>query len=306
MTLNPVERRPLRSIAIESSYGLGETVVGGDGHPGLVPGRQGRCSRSSRRAIADKQRRARGRSPPAAAPSSARSTRSAGACPRSAQAQVRAVAALAKRAEQHYGCPQDVEWALDGDAVLLLQSRPETVWSREPSRRRTRSQLLRRASPDSSTRWSTPGCEEEHRWPRRRPRSASSAPTTTRRRWAAEGWQDLYPYYLTFRDDRREIEEGKFWFADLAHWPARLQALRHDHGRVRVPLPRPVQHAPLPGAAGQRRRLPRPQRLQLHEPGRGARGGDRRARAGVPRACRALLRQLADAARELARQDARA
>ncbi len=35
----------------------------------------------------------------------------------------------------------------------------------------------------------------------------------------AEGWQDLYPYYLTFRPDRREIEEGKFWFADLAHWP---------------------------------------------------------------------------------------
>ena len=36
----------------------------------------------------------------------------------------------------------------------------------------------------------------------------------------AEGWQELYPYYLTFREDRREIEEGKFWFADLAHWPA--------------------------------------------------------------------------------------
>jgi pyruvate,water dikinase len=35
----------------------------------------------------------------------------------------------------------------------------------------------------------------------------------------AEGWQDLYPYYLTFRPERREIEDGKFWFADLAHWP---------------------------------------------------------------------------------------
>jgi pyruvate,water dikinase len=41
------------------------------------------------------------------------------------------VAELAKRAERHYGCPQDVEWAIDGDgAVFLLQSRPETVWSR--------------------------------------------------------------------------------------------------------------------------------------------------------------------------------
>jgi len=44
------------------------------------------------------------------------------------------VAKLARRAEKHYRCPQDVEWAIDalcGD-VLLLQSRPETVWSRRP------------------------------------------------------------------------------------------------------------------------------------------------------------------------------
>lgn len=48
--------------------------------------------------------------------------------------EVRAVAAIAKRAERHYGCPQDVEWALDadlppGEDLLLLQSRPETVHS---------------------------------------------------------------------------------------------------------------------------------------------------------------------------------
>jgi pyruvate,water dikinase len=45
--------------------------------------------------------------------------------------EILAVARLARRAEKHYRCPQDVEWALEpsGD-VLLLQSRPETVWSR--------------------------------------------------------------------------------------------------------------------------------------------------------------------------------
>ena len=47
---------------------------------------------------------------------------------------LRAVAALARRSEKHYGCPQDVEWAIDrhlpdGENVLMLQSRPETVWS---------------------------------------------------------------------------------------------------------------------------------------------------------------------------------
>jgi pyruvate, water dikinase len=51
-------------------------------------------------------------------------------------AEIRAVAAMARRAERHYGCPQDVEWAIDplrpeDDSVVLLQSRPETVWSRK-------------------------------------------------------------------------------------------------------------------------------------------------------------------------------
>lgn len=48
--------------------------------------------------------------------------------------QVVAVAQMAKRAEKHYGCPQDIEWAFDADLadgqnLLLLQSRPETVHS---------------------------------------------------------------------------------------------------------------------------------------------------------------------------------
>jgi len=49
-----------------------------------------------------------------------------------------AIAILARRAEKHYGCPQDVEWALDrhlpaGENVVMLQSRPETVWSQKPT-----------------------------------------------------------------------------------------------------------------------------------------------------------------------------
>ena len=49
-----------------------------------------------------------------------------------------AVAAIARRAERHYGRPQDVEWAIDrhlpaGENVILLQARPETVWSQRPT-----------------------------------------------------------------------------------------------------------------------------------------------------------------------------
>ena len=49
-------------------------------------------------------------------------------------AELEAVAVMAKRAEKHYKCPQDIEWALDadlpdGENLLLLQSRPETIHS---------------------------------------------------------------------------------------------------------------------------------------------------------------------------------
>jgi pyruvate,water dikinase len=56
--------------------------------------------------------------------------------PSLSDAQVIAVARLAKSLEKSMGCPQDVEWAIDrdlpdGENVVILQSRPETVWSRK-------------------------------------------------------------------------------------------------------------------------------------------------------------------------------
>jgi pyruvate, water dikinase len=38
---------------------------------------------------------------------------------------------IGRKVERHYGCPQDIEWAVDRESkqILLLQSRPETVWS---------------------------------------------------------------------------------------------------------------------------------------------------------------------------------
>lgn len=35
----------------------------------------------------------------------------------------------------------------------------------------------------------------------------------------AEGWQSMYPYYLTFHDQLRAQEDAKFWFCDSQHWP---------------------------------------------------------------------------------------
>lgn len=43
---------------------------------------------------------------------------------------IRAVAALARRAQQHFASPQDIEWAILGAELYLLQSRPITTLAR--------------------------------------------------------------------------------------------------------------------------------------------------------------------------------
>ncbi len=52
--------------------------------------------------------------------------------------EILALSKLGKQIEKHYGSPQDIEWAIDHDLpfpenVMIVQSRPETVWSRKKS-----------------------------------------------------------------------------------------------------------------------------------------------------------------------------
>jgi pyruvate,water dikinase len=49
--------------------------------------------------------------------------------------ELQALKDVALKAERHYGRPQDIEWAIDrSGAILLLQSRPETVWSAQDAK----------------------------------------------------------------------------------------------------------------------------------------------------------------------------
>ncbi len=48
--------------------------------------------------------------------------------------EIRALARAGRQVESHYGTPQDIEWALTegasaSESIVLLQSRPETVWT---------------------------------------------------------------------------------------------------------------------------------------------------------------------------------
>jgi pyruvate, water dikinase len=118
-------------VAVDASYGLGEMVVAGrvtpdnvlldkvmgmivaetigDKHAELVADTE--AGRLVERPVDEERRRRR--------------------C--LTDGELAAILALAKRAEKHYGCPQDIEWALDGRDLFLLQARPETVHSTRPA-----------------------------------------------------------------------------------------------------------------------------------------------------------------------------
>jgi len=50
-------------------------------------------------------------------------------------AELQTLRTIARKVERHYGRPQDIEWAVEQgtNRILLLQSRPETVWSAKES-----------------------------------------------------------------------------------------------------------------------------------------------------------------------------
>ena len=132
-TLNP-SNGDRSQIAIDASWGFGESVVSGEVTPDnfLV---DKVLLEVSKREISHKAHEYRLTDHDA--------VEKAGIDPERADApcltdrQIKAIALLAKTAEKHYGCPQDIAWAVDmdlheGENVILLQARPETVWSKKP------------------------------------------------------------------------------------------------------------------------------------------------------------------------------
>jgi pyruvate, water dikinase len=131
-TLNP-GNGDRSAVAIDSAWGFGEGVVSGDITPdnflvdkvmGVITRRTISAKQHAYR-LGDDDRVRRVELPP-----------DEQTAPSLADAEILAVARLARAAEKHYGCPQDVEWAVDaglpdGDSIVLLQARPETVWSKK-------------------------------------------------------------------------------------------------------------------------------------------------------------------------------
>jgi pyruvate, water dikinase len=115
-------------IAIEAAWGLGSAVVGGE----VTPDRWVVSKITGEISARDISPKAIQHAPVAAGgveavPVVEELQRAASMN----DAELQLLRAIARRVERHYGCAQDIEWAVERHSgeILLLQSRPETVWS---------------------------------------------------------------------------------------------------------------------------------------------------------------------------------
>jgi pyruvate, water dikinase len=115
-------------IAIEGAWGLGSSVVGGEVTPdrwvvGKITGE------ISVREISDKHIQHIPASGGGIESVALATERRQEAC--LSDAELQALRQIGRQVERHYGRPQDIEWAVEqgSNEILLLQSRPETVWS---------------------------------------------------------------------------------------------------------------------------------------------------------------------------------
>ncbi len=120
-------------IAIEASWGLGSSIVSGDVTPdsfvvSKVTGDVTRRTLSTKsiRHVPDFKSGGVNEEP---VPAELQSV----SCLENDE--IAELARIAKETEDHFGCPQDIEWAISrdgtaGKGIYLLQSRPETVWAK--------------------------------------------------------------------------------------------------------------------------------------------------------------------------------
>jgi pyruvate,water dikinase len=130
-TLNPVTGNR-DQIVIEGNYGLGEAVVSGAVTPDdftvdrkTMKVIERRISKKTIQYVRDPNS---GKTIHMEVPAEKQGQ------PCVSDEEIQKLAELANRIEQHYGKPQDIEWAIDRDLpfpsnIFIVQSRPETVWS---------------------------------------------------------------------------------------------------------------------------------------------------------------------------------
>ncbi len=135
-TLDPTNGDPSK-VVIEGSWGLGETVVSGAVNPDkfvvdkiIMETTDRTVSTKHIECIFDLDRNE-------VVNADVDAERQCTCCLENRE--VKELVKIAKGIEKHYGCPMDIEWAIDKDFsfpenVFIVQARPETVWSRRKAK----------------------------------------------------------------------------------------------------------------------------------------------------------------------------
>jgi pyruvate,water dikinase len=130
-TINPTDGDPSK-VVIEGSWGLGETVVGGTVNPDkfvvdkvVIEINERTISTKHIECVYDHDK---GEVVHADVEPDIQCK-----CCLDDQ-EIKELVRIAKIIEEHYGSPQDIEWAIDKDlpfpeSIFIVQARPETVWS---------------------------------------------------------------------------------------------------------------------------------------------------------------------------------
>lgn len=131
-TLNPLNGDPSR-VVIEGNWGLGETVVSGQVNPDKFV--VDKVTQEIERTVSQKWIECifdpeKGMVCHLDIPPERQEIQCI------EDEEVFELARYAKRVEEYYGCPQDIEWAIDKNRpfpfnIFMVQSRPETVWSQK-------------------------------------------------------------------------------------------------------------------------------------------------------------------------------
>jgi pyruvate, water dikinase len=121
-------------VAIDASWGLGSAVVSGDVTPDSFV--VSKVTGETKRNVATKTRWHRP-DPSGSGVVETDVPEELRDRPSVSDDEIAELVATARRVEAHYGCPQDIEWAVnDAGEVFLLQSRPETVWAAKDAARK--------------------------------------------------------------------------------------------------------------------------------------------------------------------------
>jgi len=129
-TLHPVTNDRTR-IVIEAVYGLGEAIVSGMVTPDMYVIDKTTGAVIEREVAPQEQEFVR--KPGASSAEDANHWLDVDwarrACQKLTDEEAAELAAIGQRLEQHFGCPQDIEWAYEGGAFYILQSRAVTTSS---------------------------------------------------------------------------------------------------------------------------------------------------------------------------------